>query len=109
MTLNDETRIRRFAVKPRCRTRHSQVQMSLWQHKITFRCAMLGDSNLFVIARNKHIAPKQRRVERVPPGYSVREFQNDPRGRYWYVVTALEVRTGGGAPRPLSRQKLKGP
>jgi hypothetical protein len=77
MTLNDETRIRRFAVKPRCRTRPSQVQMSFWRHKFTFRCALLGHSNLFVVARNKHIAPKQRRVERIPPGYAVREFQKE--------------------------------
>ena len=62
-------------------------------------------SNLFVVARNKHIAPKQRRVERVPPGSAVQEFQNDPRGSYWYVVTALEVSTGGGAPRPVSGGK----
>jgi len=52
-------------------------------------------SKPFVIARNKLIIPKEQRVERVPPGYAVREFQNDPRGCYWYVVTALEVRTGG--------------
>jgi hypothetical protein len=31
-----------------------------------------------------------------PPRYAVREFQNDPRVRYRYVVTALEVRTGDG-------------
>ncbi len=53
----------------------------------------------FVVMRNKHIAPKQRRIERVSPGYAVREFQNDPRGRFWYVVTALEVRAGGGSIR----------
>ena len=45
----------------------------------------------FVVIRNKHIAPKQRRIERVPPGYTVREFHNGAQGRYWYVVTALEV------------------
>jgi hypothetical protein len=26
----------------------------------------------FVVSRNKHIAPKERRVERLPSGYSVR-------------------------------------
>jgi hypothetical protein len=57
---------------------------------------MAEHSKPFVVSRNKYIAPKQRRIERVPPGYAVREFQNDPRGRYWYVITALEVRTGGG-------------
>jgi hypothetical protein len=75
----------------------------LWQQVCTFRCAMPEDSKPFVVARNKHIAPKQRRVERVPPGYTVREFQNDPRVRYWYVVTALEVKTRGGERRALSR------
>jgi hypothetical protein len=88
-----------------CRTRHSQAQMFLWQHMCTFRCAMPGDSKPFVVARNKHIAPKQRSVERVPPGYAVREFQNDLRGRYWYVVTALEVRTGGCDHRALRSGK----
>jgi hypothetical protein len=59
---------------------------------------------------NKLFVPKQRHVERVPPGYAVREFQNDPRGRYWYVVTALEVRTGGVNARASSRgKKLRGP
>jgi hypothetical protein len=71
---------------------------------------MTAHSKPFVVTRNRGIAPKQRRIERVPPGYAVREFQNDPRGRYWYVVTALEVRTGGGDRRALRRgKKLKGP
>ena len=47
----------------------------------------------FVVSRNKHIAPKERRVERLPSGYSVREFYNHPQGCYWYVITALEVVT----------------
>jgi len=47
----------------------------------------------FVVLRNKHIAPKERRVERLPSGYSVREFYNHPQGCYWYVITALEVVT----------------
>ncbi len=59
----------------------------------TLKYEMPGHSKPFVVARNKHIAPKPRRVERVPPGYAVREFQNDPRGSYWYVITALEVVT----------------
>jgi hypothetical protein len=44
-------------------------------------------------------------IERLPSGYAVREFQNNPKGRYWYVVTALEVRTGSGDRRALSRGK----
>ena len=54
-------------------------------------CAMAAHSKPFVVAHNKHVAPKQRRIERVLPGYAVREFQNDARGSYWYVITALEV------------------
>ena len=53
----------------------------------------------FVVSRNKHIAPKERRVERLPSGYSVREFYNHPQGCYWYVITALEVSAGGGGIR----------
>jgi hypothetical protein len=74
--------------------RHPQVRHFahvLWQHKRTFRCAMAVHSKPFIVARNKCIAPKQRRVECIPPGYAIREFSNDPRGRYWYVVTTLEV------------------
>ena len=56
-----------------------------------FTCAMLADSRPFVVTRNKRIVPKERRIERLPSGYSIREFYNDPQGRYWYVVTALEV------------------
>ncbi len=56
-----------------------------------FGCAMPVDSRPFVVARNKRIVPKQRRIERLPSGYSIREFYNHPQGRYWYVVTALEV------------------
>jgi hypothetical protein len=52
---------------------------------------MTTQSKPFVVARNKLIVPKQRRVERLPSGYSVREFHNHPQGRYWYVVTSLEV------------------
>ena len=56
-----------------------------------FRCAMLANSRPFVVARNKRIVPKQRCIERLPSGYSIRELYNHPQGRYWYVVTALEV------------------
>jgi len=48
-------------------------------------------SKVFIVARNRHIVPKERRVERLPSGYSVRESRDDSRGRYWYVVAALEV------------------
>ena len=54
---------------------------------------MPEDSKPFVIVRNKHIAPKERRVERLQSGYSVREFYNHPQGCYWYVITALELVT----------------
>ena len=47
----------------------------------------------FVVTRNKCIVPKQRCIERLPSGYAVREFRDDPQGRYWYVVNALEVIT----------------
>ena len=52
---------------------------------------MPANSRLFVVARNERIVPKQRRIERLPLGYSIREFYNHPQGRYWYVITALEV------------------
>jgi hypothetical protein len=42
-----------------------------------------------IVARNRCIVPKQRRIERLPSGYSVREFCNDSQGRYWYVVAAF--------------------
>ena len=50
-----------------------------------------SDSKVFIVARNKHVVPKQRRIERLTAGYAVREFRDDSQGRYWYVVTALEV------------------
>jgi len=52
---------------------------------------MAAHPNPFVIARNKWVVPKQRRVERLASGYSIREFRNDSQGRYWYVVTTIEV------------------
>jgi hypothetical protein len=54
-------------------------------------CAMPANSRPFVVTRNKCIVPKQRRIEQLPSGYSIREFYDQPLGRYWYVVTALEV------------------
>jgi hypothetical protein len=53
--------------------------------------AMAVSSKPFVIVRNKCIVPKQRRIERLPSGYAIREFYDNPRGRYWYVITALEL------------------
>ncbi len=56
-----------------------------------FGCAMPADSRPFIVARNTCIVPKQRCIERLPSGYSIREFSNHLQGRYWYVVAALEV------------------
>lgn len=53
--------------------------------------AMVAHSTVFVVARNKHVVPKQRRIERLAAGYAVREYRDDSQGCYWYVVTALEV------------------
>ena len=53
--------------------------------------AMVAHSKVFVVARNKHVVPKQRRIERLTAGYAVREFRDDSEGRYWYVVTGLEI------------------
>ena len=58
-------------------------------HKMT--AAMMADSKVFIVARNKHVVPKQRRIEHLTAGYSVQEFRDDSQGRYWYVVNALEV------------------
>jgi hypothetical protein len=52
---------------------------------------MSGELKPFVVRRNMHIAPKERRIERLPSAYSIRGFYNHPQGHYWYVVTALEV------------------
>ena len=52
---------------------------------------MTARSKPFVVSRNKHIAPKERRIERLPSGYAVRELRDDSQGRYWYVVVALDV------------------
>jgi hypothetical protein len=52
---------------------------------------MTAPSKPFVVARNKHIAPKERRISRLPSGYAVRELRDDSQGRYWFVVAALDV------------------
>jgi hypothetical protein len=52
---------------------------------------MTGGAKPFVVSRRKVIVPKERRIERLPSGYSVREFRDDSQGRYWYVIAALEV------------------
>ena len=49
------------------------------------------ETKVFVVTRNRHIVPKERRIERLPAGYSIQECQNDSRGHYWFVITALEV------------------
>jgi len=46
---------------------------------------------VFVVTHNRHIVPKDRRIERLPTGYSIQEWRNDSRGHYWFVITALEV------------------
>jgi hypothetical protein len=50
-----------------------------------------AQSKVFIVARNRHIVPKERRVERLPSGYSVSESRNDSQGCYWYVVASLEL------------------
>src|ERR1700730_10175889 len=45
----------------------------------------------YIVARHKHVVPKQRRVARLPSGYYVRESRDDSQGSYWYVVTALDA------------------
>ncbi len=45
----------------------------------------------FVVCRNMHVIPKERRIERLDSGYTIRERSNDSEGHYWFVVTAFEV------------------
>lgn len=52
---------------------------------------MVGNSKLFIVARSRHIVPKERRIERLPSGYSIRESRDDSQGRYWFVITAFDV------------------
>jgi hypothetical protein len=53
--------------------------------------AVVAHTKVFVVARNKHVVPKQRRIERLTAGYAVQEFKDDSQGSYWYVITSLEV------------------
>lgn len=52
---------------------------------------MEAQSKPAIVARNAFIVPKQRRIERLPSGYAVRELCNDSEGSYWYVVVAFEL------------------
>lgn len=53
--------------------------------------ATAPSSSLFIVARSRYIVSKERRIERLPSGYSVQESRDDSEGRYWFVVTSLEV------------------
>jgi hypothetical protein len=46
---------------------------------------------IFVVARNRHIMPKRRRIERLPIGYSVQESKDGSQGDYWFVIAWLKV------------------
>jgi hypothetical protein len=48
-------------------------------------------SKPFIVARSRHVVPKERRIERVPSGYTVLEPSDHSDGEYWLVITALEV------------------
>ena len=48
-------------------------------------------SKPFIVARNRDVVPKERHIERLASGYSVREARDDSQGCYWYVITALEL------------------
>ncbi len=52
---------------------------------------MAAHYKVYIVARNEHVVPKQRRIERLPSGYSVRESRDDSKGRYWYVITVLDL------------------
>jgi hypothetical protein len=56
---------------------------------------MVTHYKVFIVARNECVVPKQRRIERLPSGYSVRESRDDSQGRNWYVVTVLDVTSRG--------------
>lgn len=51
----------------------------------------LAHARPFVVARNRHVVPKKRRIERLPSGFSVLECCDESEGCYWVVVIALEV------------------
>ena len=78
------------------------VQLCLCQHVCIVWCAMDAPSKPFVVSRNKHIAPKERRVESLQSGYSVQEFCSNSQGCYWYVITALEVVTAPSKKRQIA-------
>jgi hypothetical protein len=48
-------------------------------------------SKVVVVTRNRDIVAKERRIERLPTGYSIQERRDDTRGHYWFVITAFEV------------------
>jgi len=47
-----------------------------------------------IVARNRWIVPKQRRIERLPCGYAIQELCDTSQGRYWYVVVAFRLTQG---------------
>jgi hypothetical protein len=53
--------------------------------------AVATHSKPFIVARSRHVVPKDRRIERLPSGYTVLEPSDHSDGDYWFVVTALEV------------------
>ena len=54
-----------------------------------------------IVARNRWIVPKQRRIERLPCGYAIRELCDKSQGRYWYVVAAFGL-TRGRKAKPIA-------
>jgi len=54
-----------------------------------------------IVARNRWIVPKQRRIERITFGYAIRELCDRSQGRYWYVVAAFGL-TQGPKDKPLA-------
>jgi len=74
---------------PACDTIHEDLSFDM--SSADQATAAAAGSKPFVVARNRHVVPKQRRIERLPSGYAVRECSNSSEGDYWFVVTALEV------------------
>jgi hypothetical protein len=54
-----------------------------------------------IVARNRWIVPKQRRIERIMFGYAIRELCDRSQGRYWYVVAAFRL-TQGRKHKPIA-------
>ncbi len=50
---------------------------------------MTADSRPVIVARNRCVVPKERRIERFTFGYVIRELCDKSQGRYWYVVGAF--------------------